>query len=110
MVNKNQQVHVQEFENNCLLRMKCCNEGFKFLFGRLFFDSIDKELQTLLDGSKYSQKNKAEKLQVLFDRPFSHIKEYCRLTEKLACNYDAVRNTVLLFQINCINLQKTQFL
>lgn len=80
-------------------RMKCCNEGFKFLFGRQFFDSIDKELQTLLDGSKYSQKIKAEKLQVLFDRPFSHIKEYCRLTEKLACNYDAVRN-------NCINLQK----
>lgn len=65
--------------------------GFDYLCktGKLFFDSIDKELQTLLDGSKYSQKNKAEKLQVLFDRPFSHIKEYCRLTEKLACNYDA---------------------
>uniref|UniRef100_K1R9I4 Alsin n=1 Tax=Magallana gigas TaxID=29159 RepID=K1R9I4_MAGGI len=65
--------------------------GFDYLCktGKQFFDSIDKELQTLLDGSKYSQKNKAEKLQVIFDRPFSHIKEYCRLTEKLVCNYEA---------------------
>lgn len=70
--------------------MKCCNQGFKFFFGRQFFDFIDKELQILLDGFKYSQKNKVEKLQVLFDRSFSYIKEYCRFIEKLVCNYEVV--------------------
>ncbi|XP_056010934.1 alsin-like isoform X4 [Ostrea edulis] len=64
--------------------------GFEYLCktGKSYFDSLDKDLQTLLDGSKYSQKNMAEKLQVLFGRPFSHVKEYCRLTDKLACNYE----------------------
>jgi hypothetical protein len=59
---------------------------------RSYFDTLDKDIQALLDGSKYSQKNMAEKLQVLFGRPFSHVKEYCRLTDKLACNYEQVRN------------------
>ncbi|XP_061189160.1 alsin-like isoform X2 [Saccostrea echinata] len=65
--------------------------GLEFLCktGKPFFDTLDKDLQALLDGSKYSKKNMAEKLQILFDRPFSHVKEYCRLTEKLACNYEA---------------------